>query len=135
MSNLRWEFVTWINLAVDRPATQRHLPSRWVHRPDGTRTRQYLGERRPRSLIPGIARSPAVQRSASAGSRPQCGRSEQKKFYHVTFSRSYLDEEKRFHDANSFGRDDLPLVAKLADEAHTFIFKRLASQKSEEQGK
>ncbi|MEO6244822.1 MAG: hypothetical protein ABIQ12_05245 [Opitutaceae bacterium] len=60
-------------------------------------------------------------------------RVEEKKFYNVTFSRSYLDEEKRFHDANSFGRDDLPLVAKLADEAHTFIFRRLASQKSEEQ--
>ena len=60
-------------------------------------------------------------------------RTEQKKFYNVTFSRSYVDEEKRFHDANSFGRDDLPLVAKLADEAHTFIFRRLASQKTEEQ--
>ena len=59
-------------------------------------------------------------------------RTEQQKFYNVTFSRNYVDEEKRFHDANSFGRDDLPLVAKLADEAHTFIFRRLASQKTEE---
>ena len=58
-------------------------------------------------------------------------KAEKRKFYNVTFSRSYLDEEKRFHDANSFGRDDLPLVAKLADEAHTLIFKRLSSQKPE----
>ena len=55
-------------------------------------------------------------------------KTDKRKFYNVTFSRSYLDEEKRFHDANSFGRDDLPLVAKLADEAHTFIFKRLSSR-------
>lgn len=60
-------------------------------------------------------------------------KTDKRKFYNVTFSRSYLDEEKRFHDANSFGRDDLPLVAKLADEAHTFIFKRLSSQKPEEE--
>jgi hypothetical protein len=60
-------------------------------------------------------------------------KAEKRKFYNVTFSRSYVDEEKRFHDANSFGRDDLPLVAKLADEAHTFIFKRLSSQKPEEE--
>ncbi|MEO6569022.1 MAG: hypothetical protein ABIO94_09700 [Opitutaceae bacterium] len=89
----------------------------------------------------------AAQRDAKIHSRPvttfRLGRikaavwenpSEQKMFYNVTFSRSYVDEEKRFHDANSFGRDDLPLVAKLADEAHTFIFKRLAAKKTEEQG-
>ncbi len=29
-------------------------------------------------------------------------------------------------------RDDLPLVAKLADQAHTFIFERFAESKSEE---
>jgi hypothetical protein len=30
---------------------------------------------------------------------------------------------------HSFGRDDLPLVAKLADQGHTFIFERLAEMK------
>jgi hypothetical protein len=60
-------------------------------------------------------------------------KAEKRKFYNATFSRSYVDEEKRFHDANSFGRDDLPFVAKLADEAHTFIFKRLSSEKPEEE--
>ena len=59
--------------------------------------------------------------------------SEQRKFYNVTFARTYLDNDKKFHDADSFGRDDLPLVAKLADQAHTFIFERLAGQKAEEQ--
>ena len=52
-------------------------------------------------------------------------------FYNVTFARTYLDEAKVFHDADSFGRDDLPLVAKLADQAHTFIFERLADSKTE----
>jgi len=37
-----------------------------------------------------------------------------------------MDEGTNFHDTDSFGRDDLPLVAKLADQAHTFIFERLA---------
>ena len=35
------------------------------------------------------------------------------------------------HDTDSFGRDDLPLVAKLADQAHSFIFERLAELKTE----
>ncbi|MGC4074913.1 MAG: hypothetical protein QM760_20925 [Nibricoccus sp.] len=49
------------------------------------------------------------------------------KFYNVTFARTYLDDAKQYHDTDSFGRDDLPLVAKLADQAHTFIFERLAA--------
>lgn len=53
--------------------------------------------------------------------------SDERKFYNVTFARTYLDDEKQFHDSDSFGRDDLPLVAKLADLAHTFIFERLAN--------
>jgi hypothetical protein len=56
---------------------------------------------------------------------------DQKKFYNVTFARTYLDEGRNFHDTDSFGRDDLLLVAKLADQAHTFIFDRLAELKSE----
>lgn len=49
------------------------------------------------------------------------------KFYNVTFARTYLDDAKQYHDTDSFGRDDLPLVAKVADQAHTFIFERLAA--------
>lgn len=58
---------------------------------------------------------------------------DRKKFYNVTFARTYMGEDKQLHDADSFGRDDLPLVAKLADRAHTFIFERLAEQKAEAQ--
>ncbi len=53
------------------------------------------------------------------------------RFFNVTFARTYIDEAKTFHDTDSYGRDDLPLVAKLADQAHTFIFERLAELKSE----
>lgn len=55
-----------------------------------------------------------------------------KKFFNVTFARTYVDDAKQYHDTDSFGRDDLPLVAKLADHAHTFIFEQLAAQKSEQ---
>jgi hypothetical protein len=46
-------------------------------------------------------------------------------YYNVTFSRTYKDEQEQFHDSDSFGRDDLLLVAKLADQAHSFIFDRM----------
>jgi hypothetical protein len=36
---------------------------------------------------------------------------DQKKFYNVTFTRTYLDEPRNYHDTDSFGRDDLPLVS------------------------
>ena len=57
---------------------------------------------------------------------------DQKKFFNVTFARTYMDEARNFHDTDSYGRDDLPLVAKLADQAHTFIFERLAELKAEQ---
>jgi hypothetical protein len=52
-----------------------------------------------------------------------------KRFYNVTFTRTYLGTDKKFHDTDSFGRDDLPLIGKLANEAHTYIFTRLAESK------
>ena len=57
---------------------------------------------------------------------------DQKKFYNVTVARTYVDDAKNYHDTDSFGRDDLPLVAKLADHAHTFIFERIAELKFEQ---
>lgn len=57
---------------------------------------------------------------------------DERAFCNVTFSRTYMDEEKRFRDSDSFGRDDLLLLAKLADNAHTFICERLAASKAEE---
>ncbi len=50
--------------------------------------------------------------------------SDRKKFYNVTFARTYVDDAKNYHDTDSFGRDDLPLVAKLADQAHTLAWLR-----------
>ncbi|MBX9623413.1 MAG: hypothetical protein K2X82_06325 [Gemmataceae bacterium] len=42
-------------------------------------------------------------------------------FLSVTLSRLYKDESGKWADAQSFDRDDLPLVAKVADRAHTWI--------------
>jgi len=41
--------------------------------------------------------------------------------YNVTFSRSYKDGNNNWKDSASFGPDDLLLLAKVADEAHTWI--------------
>ena len=57
---------------------------------------------------------------------------DRQKFFNVTFARTYMDRNKAFHDTDSFGRDDLPLVAKLADQAHQFIFDRLAARRAEQ---
>lgn len=57
---------------------------------------------------------------------------EERAFCNVTFARTYLDEEKRYRDSDSFGRDDLLSLAKLADQAHTFICERQAAQKTED---
>jgi hypothetical protein len=41
--------------------------------------------------------------------------------HNVTFSRLYKDGEE-WKDSSSFGRDDLPLLAKVADLAHSYIY-------------
>ena len=41
--------------------------------------------------------------------------------HNVTLSRLYKDGDD-WKDSNSFGRDDLPLVAKVADLTHSWIF-------------
>ena len=38
-------------------------------------------------------------------------------------------------DSTSFGRDDLPLVAKIADQAHTWIFQAPAESSSSGSGR
>jgi hypothetical protein len=58
---------------------------------------------------------------------------DQRTFFNVTFTRTYLDEQKKFHDSDSFGRDDLLLLCKVADLAHSFICERMAAQNGEEQ--
>jgi hypothetical protein len=58
--------------------------------------------------------------------------SDERVFFNVTFARTYMDEEKRFRDTDSFGRDDLLLLAKLADHAHSFICEQQANSKPDE---
>ena len=41
--------------------------------------------------------------------------------HNVTESRLYKDGDQ-WKDSNSFGRDDLPLVLKVVDQAHSWIF-------------
>ncbi len=41
--------------------------------------------------------------------------------HNVTVSRLYKDGDE-WKDSSSFGRDDLPLVGKVLDRAHTWIF-------------
>ncbi len=41
--------------------------------------------------------------------------------HNVTVSRLYKDGDQ-WKDSSSFGRDDLPLVAKVVDQAHSWIF-------------
>ena len=52
------------------------------------------------------------------------------KRHNVTLSRLYKDDEGEWRDSSSFGRDDLPLVAKVSDLAHTWIFEHGSAQDS-----
>ena len=49
--------------------------------------------------------------------------SENGAFYNVTVTRIYKDGDE-WKDSGSFGRDDLPLLAKVCDQAHTWIFEQ-----------
>ena len=46
--------------------------------------------------------------------------------HNVTMSRLYKDGDD-WKDSASFGRDDLPLVAKVCDQAHTWIFEQTSA--------
>lgn len=45
--------------------------------------------------------------------------------HNLTLTRLYKDGDQ-WKDSASFGRDDLPLVAKVVDLAHTWIFEQAA---------
>ena len=45
--------------------------------------------------------------------------------HNVTVRRLYKDGDA-WKESDSFGRDDLPLVAKVLDQAHTWIFEQAA---------
>ncbi|WP_052034959.1 hypothetical protein [Rhodopirellula europaea] len=51
--------------------------------------------------------------------------------FNVTVSRLYKDGEN-WKDSSSFGRDDLPLVAKVLDQCHTWIFSESGNTESDE---
>ena len=42
--------------------------------------------------------------------------------HNVTFSRLYKDEAGEWKSTQSFGRNDLLVLAKVADQAHTRLF-------------
>jgi hypothetical protein len=46
--------------------------------------------------------------------------------HNVTVSRLYKDGDD-WKDSSSFGRDDLPLVGKVLDQAHSWIFEQNGS--------
>jgi hypothetical protein len=43
--------------------------------------------------------------------------------HNVTFTRLYKDGDQ-WKDSPSYGRDDLPLLAKVADKVHSWIFEQ-----------
>ena len=53
--------------------------------------------------------------------------------HNVTLSRLYKPEGEDWQDSTSFGRDDLLLVAKVADMAHTWIIEETQEQNGSSQ--
>ena len=47
-------------------------------------------------------------------------------WYSVTFARAYRDQEGNWQSSGSFGRDDLLVLAKMADQAHSWIHRQIA---------
>ena len=48
--------------------------------------------------------------------------------HNVTLRRIYKDQSDNWSSTDSFGRDDLPLVMKVSDLAHTWIFENSQSK-------
>jgi hypothetical protein len=53
--------------------------------------------------------------------------------HNVTLQRLYKDGDD-WKTSQSFGRDDLALVAKVADQAHTWIFQQAQESNGQERG-
>ncbi len=47
-------------------------------------------------------------------------------WYSVVLARTYRDQAGNWQSSGSFGRDDLLLLAKLADQAHSWIYRQMA---------
>jgi hypothetical protein len=50
-------------------------------------------------------------------------------FYSVTFERSFKDDSGKWQTSSTFNANDLLLLAKVADQAHTEIFKLRANDR------
>jgi hypothetical protein len=53
-------------------------------------------------------------------------------WFNVTLQRHYRTEEGEWKSTTSFGRDDLLLLAKIADATHTRLLNLLAAERKEE---
>lgn len=56
-------------------------------------------------------------------------------FYNVVFSRSYKDAQDQWKESDSFGFDDLLSLSKLADLAHTRVYKLRGEDKKPAEGR
>ena len=54
-------------------------------------------------------------------------------FYSVTFDRSYKDSDGKWQQSDSFTINDLLLLAKVADHAHSEIYKLQAQDRKVQQ--
>jgi hypothetical protein len=45
-------------------------------------------------------------------------------WFSVSFSRLYKDKDDKWQDSTSFSREDLPLLIKAADKAHTYLYEK-----------
>jgi hypothetical protein len=52
--------------------------------------------------------------------------------HNVTLQRLYVDETGQWQSSSSFGRDDLPLVAKVVDLAHSWIYEQGQESRSQQ---
>jgi hypothetical protein len=51
-----------------------------------------------------------------------------KSWFSVTLSKIYTDSDGKWKDTQSFHRDDLPLLCKVADLAHSWCFDNRAEE-------
>lgn len=56
-------------------------------------------------------------------------------WFNVTFQRVYHDREKGWRYVSSFGRDDLLVLKKVADEAHTRVVHLIGAQRQAQRQK
>jgi hypothetical protein len=55
-------------------------------------------------------------------------------WHSVKLTRLYKDKEGKWQDTDGFNREDLPLLIKAADEAHSWLYRSAGREESEELG-